>query len=215
MAEALVWSGVQVAVQSALATALPVTAITRANPGVVTVTGAAPTTGSFVFLSGVGGMTQVDGRVVRAAAAAGSNFSMEGVDSTNFDVFTSGGTAQAITFGTSLAIALSLNGSGGEAEQIDVTTIHDSIRKTKLGAFSQLVYTGTCIWDPSDAGFIALKAASEIKGTRAIRISFPNGSRVVFAGQIGFSGVPTGSAQGVVETALTITVSGPITNYTT
>jgi hypothetical protein len=62
---------------------------------------------------------------------------------------------------------------------------------------------------------VALKAASEIKGTRAIRLSFPNGYKVVFAGQIGFSGVPTGSAQGVVETALTITVSGPVTNYTT
>jgi hypothetical protein len=214
MAEALVWSGVQVAVQSALATALPVTAVTKANPGVVTVTGSAPANGTYVYFSQVQGMTQIDGRVVRVISSSGSTFSMEGVDTTNFDTFT-GGQVQAITYGTSLAIALSLNGSGGEAEQIDVTTIHDSIRKTKLGAFSQLVYSGTCIWDPSDPGFAALKAASEVKGTRAIRFTFPNGYKVVFAGQIGFIGVPTGSAQGVVETALTITVSGPITNYTT
>jgi hypothetical protein len=214
MAEALVWSGVQVAVQSALAAALPTTAITKANPGVATVTGTAPATGAYVYLSNVQGMTQVDGRVARAINLTSTTYSLEGVDTTNFDTFTSGN-SQVITFGTSLAIALSLNGSGGEAEQIDVTTIHDSIRKTKLGAFSQLVYSGTCIWDPSDPGFVALKAASEVKGTRAIRLGFPNGYKVVFAGQIGFSGVPTGSAQGVVETALTITVSGPVTNYTT
>jgi hypothetical protein len=214
MAEAIVWSGVQVAVQSALATALPITGITKANPGVVTVTGSAPANGTYVYLSNVVGMTPLDGRVVRVVSSSGSNFSLEGVNTTDFDTFVSG-QAQAITFGTSLGIALSMTGSGGEAEKLDVTTVHDAIRKTKLGALSPLEFAGNCLWNPSDPGFVALKNAADLKETRAIRLTFPNGYKTTFAGQVSFSGAPTGSAQGVVETALSITANGLLTNYLT
>jgi hypothetical protein len=214
MAEPQLWSGVTVAVQSALATALPVSAVTKANPGVASYTGTDPTNGDFVYFSDVAGMTEIDQRVVRVANVnAGSDtFELEGINTTAFGTFTSGN-ASVITFGTTLAIILTQTGAGGEAEQIDVTTIHDRTRKVVLGAFSPLSYTGTCVWDPSDAGFIALKAASEVKGTRALRFTFPNGSIMTFAGQVGFSGLPTGSAQGVVETAFTITARGNLTTY--
>src|SRR6185369_2575360 len=122
------WSNVAVAMQSALATALTVTAITKANPGVVTYTGTDPANGDYVLLT-IQGMFQVNNKVVRVANVntGGNTFEMEGIDSTSYDTFSSG-TAEVITFGTSITTATSMNGSGGDFEFIDTTTIHANQR---------------------------------------------------------------------------------------
>src|SRR5207253_1192166 len=48
-------------------TGLAVTGVTQANPGVLTYTGTDPANGDWVYLSCIGGMTQLNGRWVKAA----------------------------------------------------------------------------------------------------------------------------------------------------
>lgn len=214
MANVSLWSNVAIAVQSALATALPISAITKANPGVVTYTGTDPTNGSYLYLSDIQGMYQLDDRVIRAANVnTGSDtVELEGENTTSYDTFTSGD-AQVITFGTTLAIVTDVQVSGGDFEQIDVTTIHDDVRKTIPGAASPIVLSGSALWDVADAGFVALKAASLLKAKRAIKVTFSNGQIVVFTGYIGFTGLPTGAAQDKVVTPFQITMYGVPTTY--
>jgi hypothetical protein len=202
------WSSVAIAVQSALAAALTITGITKASPGVVTYTGADPVNGDYVLLS-VEGMHQLDKMVARIAnVVGGSNtFELEGVDTTLFDTFTSG-TFEVITFGTSLATALDVNASGGDFDFIDITTIHDNVKKQIPGLPSAATFTFNNIWDPADAGQVALKYASDNQLVRAIRFTFANGKKLVFAGYVGFSGLPGGSAQDKVTTPCTITMFG-------
>ncbi len=70
-----------------------ITAITKANPGVVTTASAhGYSNGEKIYLSGVGGMTQVNNVVFTIAGASGSVFNL-GVDTTNYGTYTSGGTA--------------------------------------------------------------------------------------------------------------------------
>ena len=75
------WSNVQVAIQSALGTALTVSAISKASPGVVTYTGTDPSNGDYHLLE-VQGMTQINNRVVRVANVnGGSNtYEAEGIN---------------------------------------------------------------------------------------------------------------------------------------
>jgi len=115
------WSNVQVAVQSALATAIVITAITKANPAVVSYTGTDPTNGDFIAVTALG-MRQVDARVFRIANVngAGNTLELEAIDSTSFDTFTSG-SAQVVTFGTSLGTVSGLSASGGDFDFIDIT----------------------------------------------------------------------------------------------
>lgn len=210
---AKVWSGVSIAVQSALATALTVTGITKANPAVVSYTGTDPSNGDYLLLK-IQGMHQLDYRVVRAANVngAGNTFECEGVDSSAYDTFSSG-TAEVITFGTTLSIVGSLSVSGGDFNMIDVTTIHDSVNKQVPGNANPIVISMTCDWDPSDAGLVALKSASDAKAVRCIRVTFSDGSKVVFAGYVGATAFPTGSAQQRVETPVQITAYGRTTAY--
>lgn len=73
---------------------LDIAAITNANPGVVTYTGADNiANGDLVYIFGVGGMTQVNGRVFTVANLnAGANtFELSGVDTTAYGAYTAGG----------------------------------------------------------------------------------------------------------------------------
>jgi hypothetical protein len=103
--------------------------------------------------------------------------------------------------------------SGGDFDQIDITTVHDNTKKQIPGAASPIVLSGNCIWDVADAGFVALKYASDNKLKRAVRLSFANGQKTVFTGYIGFTGLPTGSNQDKVVTPFQITMFGKPTTY--
>lgn len=207
------WSNVAVAVQSALATAITFTGITKANPGVGTYTGTDPSNGDYVLLS-VTGMHQVNNKIVRVANVnAGSNtFEFEGVDTTLYDTF-SAGTGQVITFGTTLSTLTGITASGGEAEKIDTTTIHDVRRSSAYGASSENEFSFESIWDPADAGLIALKAAKVTNTTRCVRFTFSDGSKFLFNARVECSLSPTGSAQDVVKTPVAMTAQGDPTSY--
>ena len=121
MASARKWSQVAVAMQSALGASLTINSLTKAVGGVVTTSSAhGLSNGDFVVLA-VQGMWQVNDRVFRVSSASGSVFTLEGEDTTNYDTFSSG-TAQKITFGTSVTSATTLTSSGGNFAMIDTTT---------------------------------------------------------------------------------------------
>lgn len=209
------WSNVAIAVQSALATALTITAITKASPGVVSYTGTDPSNGDYALLK-VQGMSQVDYKIVRVANVngAGNTFEMEGVDSSSYDTFSSG-TAEVITFGTTLSVVSGLSSSGGDFNFIDVTTIHDAVNKQIPGNANASSFNLTCLWDPADAGLVALKTAADSKAVRCVKITFADSTKYLFAGYVGATLAPTGSAQQKVETPVVFTVYGRPTAYST
>jgi len=75
---------------------LTVSGITNANPAVVTVSSiGALQNGDLVTLTGVAGMTEVNftgSNIYTVAGIAGATFQLQGIDSTAFGVYTSGGT---------------------------------------------------------------------------------------------------------------------------
>jgi hypothetical protein len=210
------WSGVAVAMQSALATAVALTGITKANPAVASwSTGTDPANGDFLSLS-IDGMRQLDSRVVRAANVngAGNTLELEGVNSTAFDTF-SAGTMSVITFGTTISTFANLSSSGGDFDFLDYTTIHDLQRRQLPNLPNPLTYTFENIWDASDPGLIALKSASDNQAKRAFRLTFQNGQKVVFQGYVGCTLAPGGGSGEIVKTQVVITVDGSLMTYAT
>lgn len=211
---ASIWSSVAVAVESARAGAVSISAISKANPGVVT-TGSAHgySNGDFILISAQG-MSQVDSRVFRITGASGSVFNLEGEDTTNYGTFTSGN-AYKLTFGTTLATLVGLSASGGTFEMIDTTTIHDNVKKQIPGVASPSVYSFESMWDVSDTGLVAMKSYSDQQAQKAIRFTFANSQKFLFLGYIGATLLPTGNAQDLVKTSVEITGYGKPTVYST
>ena len=212
MATARKWSNVAIAMQSALAAEKTITAITKADPGVATCTANGFTNGDYLFLE-VQGMHQVNYRVVRVASVATDSFALEGIDTTDFDTFTSG-TAKKITFGTSITTATSLSASGGDFDFIDTTTIHQNSKTQMPGLPNAATYSFDNIWDVSDVGLLAMKDASDAQGVRAFKFTFGTGGQImVFAGYVGANLLPGGSSQALVTTSSVITMQGTPSYY--
>jgi len=211
MATAKIWSNVQVAMQSALATGVTATGITNANPGVVTYSGAAETNGTYVVMT-VQGMTQVNNRVFRVASAATGTYALEGENTTNYGTFSSG-SYQVVTFGTTLGTVRGLTAGGGDYNFIDTTTIHDTIATQIPGLANPSTFTFENIWDVSDTALIALKSASDLKSVRAFKFTFSDGQIMVFNGYVGANLLPGGNAQDLVTTQTVITMFGSPTYY--
>jgi hypothetical protein len=212
MATARKWSNVAVAMQSAIAATKTITGITLAATGVATSSSHGYSNGDYVLIL-ASGMFQVNGRVFRVASVATDTFQLEGENTTSYDAFTSG-TAQKITFGTTVSTVTNLSASGGDLSFIDTTTIHSNIKTEIPGATNPLSYSIDNIWDVSDAGLIAMKAAYDASAQRAFKFTFGTGGQImVFNGYVGASLAPTGSAQNLVTTPATITVYGTPTYY--
>lgn len=211
MAQINVWSKVQVAVQTVLAAAKTVTAITKASPAVVTAVAHGYTTGQEVKLS-VAGMIELNNAVVKITQVTADTFSLDSIDSTLFATFTTG-SAQLVTFGASAATFQDVNASGGEAGVIPTTTIHDDTEKEIPGVKSALAYSFGSLWDPTDPALIELKKADSVKGTRCVKITFATGARVLFDCYPTVSLAPGGSTGGVVTTPVAFKLTGPINSY--
>lgn len=217
MANVYKWSNVAVAMQSALGADKTITAIAQGATATVTATHDF-SAGDYVVFD-VLGMHQLNGRVFRVLSVSTTvSFVIEGaggisLDTTNYDAFTSG-TVNKITFGASITTATSMSASGGDFDFIDVTTIHSNTKSQIPGSANPLSYSFDNLWDPADAGQVALKAASDAQSQRAFKFTFGSGGPVVvFNGYVGHVGVPTGSAQDKVVSPAVITAFGLPTNY--
>ena len=84
-----------------LETAQAIEAITKANPGVVTITGHGFATGDEVYFTGVGGMTALNKQFFLVVYIDANTFSLKDIDgnainTTGFDAFTTGGTVARV-----------------------------------------------------------------------------------------------------------------------
>lgn len=213
MANPIFWSNVGIDVQTALGVAKTLTAITKASPAVATSTAHGLANGEYVYLD-VTGMFEVGQRVFRVANVTANTFELEGQDTTTFNTFVSG-TAQLVTFGASMTTAQDVSFSGGEPEFADVTTVHDNVRRRVPTVVSSMSATIGALYDRTDPAQIELGKATTQKTQRAIRLRFSNGNKLVGAAYCSAAGVPTGSAQEVVKTPITLEFQGLPTPYTT
>ena len=214
MATPIIWKNVAVAMQSAIGSPVTITAIDIATDGTLEVTAAGHgfLDGDYVLIE-CAGMTEVNKRIFRVDNKTTDTFELEGEDGTDYTAFSSG-TVKEITFGNSIATMTTVNAGGGEPDQIDATTIHDTQRVILYGLPAATSFTFDNIWDPSDAGLIALKSASQSQAERAFRFTFGTGGRIfLFYGQVSAGLNPTGSAQGLVTTPVSISATGASTTY--
>lgn len=206
------WSNVQVLMQNALGAEKEITAISKASEGVVTSAAHGFANGQFVRLK-VEGMYQLDQRIVRVSAQTAGTYKLEGVDTTLFETFTSG-SAEAVTYGTSIVTATTMNPSGGEFSFIDTTTIHAKKRTQIPDIPTAAAYAFDNIWSVDDPGLIAMRTASDQQALRAFKFRFgDNGPQMVFNGFVGASLLPGGSALQLVTAKAVITMDSDPTYY--
>ncbi len=204
------WSDVRVSMESAAETAVTISAVTQANPPVVTAAGHGLVDGDRVRMT-VSGMNQLNNRLFRVKNVAGDDFELERNDGTNFDEF-SAGTLQKITMGHTMNTVIGVSASGGEPKVIDMTTIHDSVDVEQFGSSSAISYSFENHWDLTDPALDEMNKVSQSKEQKGFLFVFKNKASMSFVGSVNATLVPVGSAQDKVTTPTTLSLAG-LPNY--
>lgn len=167
-----------VEVQSTLAAAKTITAITKASPGVVSSTAHGYSNGDVVVLA-IEGMSQLNGVACRVSAVAADAFTLEGIDTTTFSTFTSG-TAQKVTAFDTFSSLQSISLPNQESAKLDITTIHDNAAQETLGLAGAVSGTMTGLFSPTETAVTNIRNATRATSPRAFRITFETGAKAIF-----------------------------------
>lgn len=139
---------------------IAITGVTNANPAVVSVTGTPFSNGDWVFFSGVGGMTQLNGNTYIVAAAGAGSFALHDlngnpVNSTAYGVYTSGGTVSRIYTVATPYLALDLPYlKYAQSADVMAMTCSNPISGNEYGA-KELARLGNADWTLTNVPFNA------------------------------------------------------------
>lgn len=191
-----------------------ITALSNADPGVVTSAAHGQAAGAIGIITAVGGMTQVNNRAFvahnTASPTPSGTFILKGVDTTvaqGYGVYTSGGVWTPYTM-TEVGEVRSITAFDGEAADLDVSHLR-STGKEYLTGLPEHGNVNLTLWLPSttDTGQRRLRALREQQASAAFSITLPSGLVAAFVGLVKSFGLTGLAVDGAVEANCAIKVS--------
>lgn len=184
------FNGTTIAVLTSFAASSPgdeITAISRANPAVVTEPTHTRATGDVVRITGVVGMEELNNGVYIIERVDANNYKLIGVDSRNYAAYSSGGSVEGGLFSNFCELK-GYNRQGGASADIDATTICSTAMESEVG----LPDFGTTQLDFNFAPKTAIQEAiadfysgDNAGKTMAVKVTLPNsGGSMVQLGTI-------------------------------
>jgi len=209
MGTPLIGRNVRVEVSKTETTAKTVTAVTQANPGVASSTAHALADGSVGYFNAVTGMVNLEGQAIRVDAPLTDSFTLQGVNTTGFPVFTAG-TFVPVTVWSTLSRAAAYDMGGGAADKIDTTVLLDSIKQEANGLLAAQTVKIDIKHETTDEEALALVSAAALSQAYLVfRITLADGSQRIFRGQPSLPGESVG--QGALGTgSFDVTVKGMV-----
>jgi NADPH-dependent curcumin reductase CurA len=191
-----------------------VSAISNASTAVCSATSNGYSNGDIVVMSS--GWSNLNNRVMRVAGAATDAFNLEGLDTTSTTRFPAGsgsGTASKVTTFTQISQIMGINTSGGEQQFTTYSFVEQDFEVQTPTQRSPMTLTLDIADDPSLAGYIALKAASEARASRALRAAWPDGSVTYYYGYVSFNETPTVQKGAIMQVRATFSLQSSPNRY--
>lgn len=165
--------GTIIKVETARASGKTISGLTNASPGVVTATAHGYSNGDIAIIQDVGGLVEVNDRAFVIASSATDTFALKGEDTSNFGVYTSGGSAKKVTL-TEIGEVLSYQASGS-GSSIDVTNLRSISMESLAGLVDPGKLTMSITIKHGDAGQAAMRALVDATEPKVIEIVTPSG----------------------------------------
>lgn len=196
-------------VQTGLAATKTITAITAANPAVVTSTAHGLAEADVVQIAAVVGMTELNGNLYVVDDPVANSFELAGVDSSAYTAYVSGGTAAPVVFSTFCELT-GAQQQDGQADEIEVTSICSTAKEFEIGLSDSGTLNLDFNWAGNQAVQAALRAAKVSGAATAFKITFPgDGGKVVMIGYVQGTSFG-GERNGVWTASATIKLTGEI-----
>jgi hypothetical protein len=186
--------GTVVAAASTYGPSVNMTAVTNATEAVATLgAGHGVVVGDYLEITS--GWERLNARIVRAKTVVTNDVTLESVNTistTNYPAGSGTGTVRRITAWTNLSqLTREFSVSGGNLNFADVTTLADFLQKQIPTQRNPIAVSLPFFYDPALGWFNTINAASESATTMALRMTFPNSSKLVANGYWSLQPVPT------------------------
>lgn len=191
-----------------------VSAISNANPGVATAAANGYDNGDLVTM--VSGWSNLNNRVVRVAGVAAGAFNLDGIDTTSTSLYPAAsgtGTSTKITAFQQITQIMGFTTSGGDQQFANYSFLEQNFETQIPTIFSAQSIQIDIADDPALAGYIALKAASDARAIRALKIAMPDGSFILYQGYVSFNETPTVTKGQVMQVKATFSLQSRPVRY--
>lgn len=201
-----IFKKVKVRMQSALATAKTITAISKAAEAVITCTHDYAI-GDFVVLDGIVGMVELNGKVIRVKSVTGTtSFVAEGIDSTNDTTYVSGGTAQKVSSFVAFDNVTNLSLPDSPPTELDATTVHDIEKQVDYGLRDYPKATFNTLADPLATTSVEMAKAEEANTRRVFIVELVSGYVGIYNAYVSGGSGLDGSSGGLATATVSMTL---------
>lgn len=186
--------GTVAAIASTYGSSVTMSAITNASEAVATL-GAGHGVVVGDYLEVTSGWDRLNGRIVRAKTVATNDITFETINTsstTNYPAGSGTGSIRRITAWTNLSqVTSDISVSGGDLNFADITTIVDVIQK-QIPTTRSPISVGLPVYFDASLGWVStVTTAADTATATALRLSFPNGNKLVANGYWSIQTVPT------------------------
>lgn len=206
MANPQVLKKVTLQIQTALGSAKTITAISKAAEAVVTGTHDFAV-GDLIVIEDVLGMTEINDKVVRVKSVSTTvSFVAEGIVSTNWTTYVSGGTATKVTTMGTFDNVTNLSLPDSPPTELDVTTIHDLEKQVVFGLRDFPKGTLTLVADPLAATSVEMATAEDAGTRRVFKVTLQSGYVGIFNAFVSGGSGLDGQGGGVATANVALTL---------
>lgn len=185
-------NGVVLALATAYASSQVVSAVSSASEAIATAAGHTLVNGDLIEFTS--GWSKANGRIFRVKGVAANTFTLEGLDTTNPNLFPAGsgaGSVRKITGWTQISQVLESTSQGGEQQFANYSFLENDFQSQIPTETSAQSISVSIADDPALAGYQALRAANGTKVAVGLRASLPSGSMILYNAYVGFDETPS------------------------
>ncbi len=208
-------NGIVLALATAYASTITVTAATNAAEAVLTATNTLVAGDYFEFVSG---WSKANNRIFRAKSPSGTTVVAEGLDTSSTTLYPAGsgiGTIRKINTWTQITQIMGCTSSGGEPQYQTYSFLEqdfDSQIPTTTSAQSLALEIAD---DPALAGYQALKNVAQTRATTAMRATLPAGGVILYNAIFAFDETPSLSKGNLMSVKAGAALQGRPVRYAT
>ncbi|MBD1589788.1 phage tail protein [Pseudomonas typographi] len=207
-------NGTTFEIAATLGDATPFTAITNANPAVVTAAANGLSDGDVLVVDS--GWAKLSGRPARVTAAADDSFSLENINTISLDSYPAGsgaGTYKVATDWTQIAQITEPAANGGDQQFLTYGFLEDDDDRQMPTTKSANSMTLPVADDPSKDFVAIVEEADEDKKPRLIRANLPGGSKIYYYAYVSITATPTLSRNNLMTRTITLSLASRVTRY--
>jgi hypothetical protein len=210
-------TGTVVAIASTYGASVSMSAISNASQAVATLAaGHSVVVGDFLEVTS--GWDLLNGRIVRVVTVVTNDITFENINTTSTSLYAAGagtGSIRRITAWTNITQIQNIAPGGGEQQFVDVTTIVDRTQKQIPTTRSAQTIQLQVLDDPALSYYSIVTTAAGTAVPTALRMIFPNASRLVANGYWSLQTTPNVAANAPLTANIDISFSAEPVRYST